>query len=54
MSDLPVIVTPGGTERKLGFNPDQKARPVSFATRVKQVEVPDFEDIVKAMDEAKK
>lgn len=44
MSDLPVIVTPDGTERKLGFNPDQKARPVSFATRVKQVEVPDFPD----------
>lgn len=44
MSDLPVIVTPDGAERKLGFNPDQKSKPVSFSTRVKQVEVPDFPD----------
>ena len=44
MSDLPIIVTPDGTERKLGFNPDGKARPISFSTRVKQVEVPDFPD----------
>lgn len=44
MSDLPIIVTPDGTERKLGFNPDQKAKPVAFSTRVKQVEVPDFPD----------
>lgn len=44
MSDLPVIVMPDGTERKLGFNPEGKKKPVSFKTRISTVEVPDFPD----------
>lgn len=44
MSDLPVIVTPDGTERKLGFNPEGKKKPVAFKTRISTVEVPDFPD----------
>jgi hypothetical protein len=44
VSDLPIVVTPDGTERKLGFNPDQKKKPVSFHTKVKKVEIPDFPD----------
>jgi hypothetical protein len=44
LSDLPVVVTPDGVERKLGFNPDQRAKPVAFATKIKAIEVPDFPD----------
>lgn len=44
MSDLPIVTTPDGTERKLGFNPDGKKKPVAFATKVTSVDVPDFPD----------
>jgi hypothetical protein len=44
MSDLPVVVTPDGTERKLGFNPEQREKPVAFSPLMREVEVPDFPD----------
>lgn len=44
MSDLPTVTTPDGTERKLGFNPEGKARPVSFSVKLRTAEVPDFPD----------
>lgn len=44
MSDLPTIITPDGVERRLGFNPEGREKPVSFAVPLRQVEVPDFPD----------